>query len=115
MVNKVLSEQFYPIRAEENVGQQYEFSNRQASQYGSRLDWSHDEFRQSLYENSGPRPVLFASKVIICSYWPIVRSIPENIRTEVWKYGPKEVRSPWGPYEKLRSECFPVWTKLIGQ
>ena len=21
----------------------------------------------------------------------------------------------WGPYEKLRSEYFPVWTELIGQ
>ena len=31
--------------------------------------------------------------VILCSYWPIVRSIQENIRTEVLKYGPNEVRS----------------------
>ena len=36
----------------------------QASQYGSRLDWSRDEFCQSLYENSGPKPVLFVSKAI---------------------------------------------------
>ena len=31
--------------------------------------------------------------LILCSYWPIVRSILENIRTEVLKYGPNEVRS----------------------
>ena len=30
---------------------------------------------------------------IICSYWPIVRSIRENIWTAVLKYGPNEVRS----------------------
>ena len=30
---------------------------------------------------------------ILCSYWPIVRSTRENIRTEVLKYGLNEVRS----------------------
>ena len=29
----------------------------------------------------------------LCSYWPIVRSIRENIWTAVLKYGPNEVRS----------------------
>ena len=29
---------------------------------------------------------------IICSYWPIVRSIRENIRRAVLKYGPNDVR-----------------------
>ena len=24
-------------------------------------------------------------------------------------------RTKWGPYKKLRSEYFPVWTELIGQ
>ena len=46
------------------LGQQYEFSNRQASQYGSRLDWSRDKFCQSLYENPSPKPVLFVGKAI---------------------------------------------------
>ena len=32
---------------------------------------------------------------VICSYWPIVRSIRETIRTAVLKYGPIEVRSVW--------------------
>ena len=34
-------------------------------QYGPRLDWSRDEFCQSLYENPGPKHVLFVSKTII--------------------------------------------------
>ena len=32
-------------------------------------------------------------KTILYSYWPIVRSIRENIWTAVLKYGPNEVRS----------------------
>ena len=32
---------------------------------------------------------------IICSYWPIVRSIWENTWIAVLKYGPNEVRSVW--------------------
>ena len=65
MVNKVSSELFFPFRAQQNLDQQYGFSDRQASQYGSRLDWSRDEFCQSLYENPGPKPILFVSKAII--------------------------------------------------
>ena len=26
-----------------------------------------------------------------------------------------ELIGQWGPYEKLRSKYFPVWTELIGQ
>ena len=48
--------------------------------------------------------VLFSE--LLCSYWPIVRSIRENIWTTVLKYGVNE---------KLRSKSFLVWTKLIGQ
>ena len=61
-VNKVLSELFYPFRAQQNLGQQHKFSDRQASQYGSKLDWSRGDFCQLLYENPGPKPVLFVSK-----------------------------------------------------
>ena len=48
------------------MDQQYAFSDRQASKYGSRFDWSHDEFCQSLCENPGPKskPILFVSKEI---------------------------------------------------
>ena len=60
----MLRELFYPLRAQQNFSQQYEFLDRQASQYGSRLDWSRDEFRQSLCENPGQKPVLFVSKAI---------------------------------------------------
>ena len=63
-VNKILSELFYQFRAQQYLGQQYGFSDRQASQYGSRLDWSRDEFYQSLYENPGPKPVWSAGKAI---------------------------------------------------
>ena len=65
MVNKVLSGVFYSTRAQQNVGQQYGFSDWQANQYGFRLDCSRDEFYLSLYENPGPQPVLFVSKAII--------------------------------------------------
>ena len=69
-VNNVLNELFYPFRAQQNKGQQYEFSDRQASQYDSRLDWSRDEFYQSLYENPDPKPVLFVSKAIMLPIGP---------------------------------------------
>ena len=51
-VNKVLSERFYPYRAQQNLGQQYEFLDLSANQYGSRLEWSGDKFWQSLCENA---------------------------------------------------------------
>ena len=51
----------------ETLGQQYEFSDQQASQYFSRLNWSRDEFCQSLYENPGLKPVLSVSMAIIIS------------------------------------------------
>ena len=65
MVNEVSSELLYQFRAQQNVGQQYGFSDRQASQYGSRLDWSRDEFCQSLYDNPSLKPVSFVSKAIL--------------------------------------------------
>ena len=68
MVNKVLNELFYPFRDRQNSGQHNGFSNWQASQYGSKLDWSRDEFCQSLYENRGPKPALFVSKAVIGKY-----------------------------------------------
>ena len=64
-VNKVLSDLFYPFRAQQNLSQQYGFLDRQASRYGSRFHCSRDEFYQSLYENLGPKPVLFVGKAII--------------------------------------------------
>ena len=36
---------------------------------------------------------VFGYVIILCSYWPIVRSRRENIWTVVLKYGPNEVRS----------------------
>ena len=68
MVNKVLIEVFYMFQLQQNLAQQYGFLNRQASQYNSMLDWSRDEFCQSLYENPGPKTVLFVSKAIITIY-----------------------------------------------
>ena len=41
------------------------FCDRQASQYGSKLDWSHDESCQSLHKNPGPKPTLFVNKATI--------------------------------------------------
>ena len=43
---KVLSEVFYPLRAQQSLGQQYGFSDQQIShsQYDSIVDWSRDEF-----------------------------------------------------------------------
>ena len=64
ILNKVLRELFYPFRAQKNFTQQYGFLDGQASQYGPRLDWWHDEFRQSLCKIIGPKPVLFVSKAI---------------------------------------------------
>ena len=40
----------------------------------------------------GSLPTMFDFVPTLCSYWPIVRSIRENIRTKVLKYGPNEVR-----------------------
>ena len=59
---------FIHISSQQNLSQQYEVSDRQVSQYGSRLDWSRDEFYESLYENPGPKPVLAFSKAIISIY-----------------------------------------------
>ena len=39
------------------------------------------------------KPVRISWHLIICSHWPIVRSIRENIWTAVLKYEPNEVRS----------------------
>ena len=81
-VNKILSELFYQFRAQQYLGQQYGFSDRQASQYGSRLDWSRDEFYQSLYENPGPKPVWSAGKAItylIVSYYIVSYRIMYSI------------------------------------
>ena len=63
-VIEVLNELFSPFRPQQNYDQQYGFSDPWGSQYGSRLDWSRDEFSQLLYENPGPKPVLFVSKAI---------------------------------------------------
>ena len=63
-VNKVQSELSYSFRVQQNFAQQYGFLDRQASQYDSRLDWSREKFCQSLYENPGPKPLLFVSKAI---------------------------------------------------
>ena len=54
----------------------------------------------------GPRAPL-----IRAYYWPIVRSIRENIWTAVLKYEPNEVTS----VRKAKIKYFPVWTELIGQ
>ena len=60
---------------------------------GPRINQSNREFR-SCY-------------TIICSYWPIARSIRENIWTAVLKYGPNEVRS----VRRTKVPIFPVWTE----
>ena len=65
-VNKVLSELFSPFRAQQNLGQQYGSSDKQASQYSSRLDWSCDGFCQSLYKSPSPKLVLFKT---LKYYW----------------------------------------------
>ena len=41
------------------IGPTYGFSDRQSSQHGSGLDWSHDKFYQSDNGTSGPKHVLF--------------------------------------------------------
>ena len=72
-LNKVLRELFYPLRAQKNFGQQHGLLDRQASQYGSRLDWSRDEFRQSLCKNPGP-----INKSKYCPVFKIVIKLKGN-------------------------------------
>ena len=64
MVKKVLSELFYSFRAQQNLDQQDGFLDPQTSQCTSRLDWSHDKFCQSLYENPCPKLVCFVSQTM---------------------------------------------------
>ena len=47
---------FFPLLAQQNSGQQHGFSDRQASQYGSKLYWSRDKFRLSMYANHVKTP-----------------------------------------------------------
>ena len=63
MVNKILNELFYPFRAQQKRPTIRIFKLvSQSIRLG--LDWSRDEFYQSLYENPGPKPVLFVDKAI---------------------------------------------------
>ena len=77
MANKVLSELFYPFRAQHNLRQQ------KASQYVLKLDWSRDEFCQSLYENPGPKHVMFVRKAITAriTFYLIICLQSERIET----------------------------------
>ena len=47
--------------------------------------------------------------LIPCSYQPIVRSIRQNIRTEVLTYGPNEMRF----VQKTKVRIFPVWNEQL--
>ena len=69
MVNKILNERFICFELSKTKANNTNFLiNKPVSQYNSRLDWSRDEFCQSLFENPGPKPVLFVSKAIINNY-----------------------------------------------
>ena len=66
--------------------------------------WTMDDFLQKLKklvrimlyrlaDQIAGKPVRISWHLIICSYWPIVRSMRENIWTAVLKHEPNEVRS----------------------
>ena len=64
-MNKVLSEMFYPFRAEENLAHN---GFRIGKPVKTAPNWTgrvpRDEFWQSLHENPGPKPILFVSDAI---------------------------------------------------
>ena len=79
--------------------------------------WDNDTTADNNFEKTkrltlkNPCEQIAIERVIICSYWSIMKSIRENIQTTVLKYGPNEVRF----VRKTKVRIFSVWTELIGQ